>query len=137
MALTVAFEDKKNYEWLPFSISFAEVTMDFSAALCAVGLWGRGGKETAGSGQTCAVLCLCHGMLCLASARGVPQSRFASCVEACGVVVLAPLRADEIPAAAFEAGFKHLLPHAEPELNPDGPSLAVYLRPSPLLSPSL
>lgn len=111
--------------------------MDFSAALCAVGLWGRGRKETAGSGQTCTVLCLCRGMLCLGATRGAPQSRFASCVGTCSIVVSAPLRAGEIPVTAFEAGFKHLRPHAEPELNPDDPSLAVYLRPSAPLSPCL
>lgn len=52
-------------------------------------------------------------------------------------VVSAPLRAGGILVAAFEAGCHHLLPHAEPEPNPGGPSLAGSLRPAALLSPCL
>lgn len=52
-------------------------------------------------------------------------------------VVSAPLRAGGILVAAFEAGCKHLLPHADPEPNPDGPPLAGSLRPAALLSPRL
>lgn len=70
--------------------------------------------------------------------RGVPQKQVClMCGDTCNDIVLAPLREGEIPAPTFEAGCKHLLPHAEPELNPDGPSLAVSLRPPSLLPPCL
>lgn len=105
--------------------------------LCGVGVWGGHVKQTAGSGQSCIALRLCHGTLCLASIEEFLKSRFASCGDTCNDIVLAPLREGEIPAPTFEAGCKHLLPHAEPELNPDGPSLAVSLRPPSLLPPCL
>lgn len=51
--------------------------------LCAVGLWGGGVEETAGSGHICIALCSCCGTPCLPPARGISHSRFASCAALC------------------------------------------------------
>ena len=81
--------------------------MDFSAALfvwwvCVEGVW----RQQLDQGRPDPDLLSSSKQVCL------------TCGDICSIVVLAPLRAGEIPAAAFEAGCKYLLPHAEPELNP-------------------
>lgn len=71
-----------------FSASFLLLRWEWASplpSLCS-GSVGRGVEETAASGHICIALCSCCGTPCLPPIKGISQSRFASCAEACAAL---------------------------------------------------
>lgn len=112
--------------------------MGFSTALfmqwvCREGAW----RKQLDQGTSASSFAPAVGRPACLLLKGISQSRFASCAEACAVLCGSSSGMSEIPATDFEAACKWHFPYAEPELNPDGPFLAASLRSPSLLSPAV